>query len=419
MHIPALTTLVIVALMAHVDAKQFKPVQDPTKYTGSNSPYPIPKAIAPGWTECGEGCELIQVQLLSRHGTRNPKKKELVQMDTLQRHVTQLHPGTLYPEFQWLTQFRVPFDKLQDGQLVQKGRQDLAALAQRDRIRYSPHLDQPSANSISFKASSTKRAQESGKAYMGSLFGQGVQPQMITTQSKEQDIELRPFSQCPRVIRDKQSPNVVKLLNDSKLLYNDKIAKHISQRIFTSGSVWPTNLIKPAYQMCQYETAFQGFSGWCQLFSKWDLEKLEYKEDYKAWYTTGPGAPVNKHITCPLLTTMFTEMQQALNHQPSAKKFSLRFAHAQTVMAFVATLGLYDGILSESSSRKFKVNQITPFAANVRLEVWKKNQGVYIRAMINEVPVVLPGCKYEFCSFDAFLHAQQANVNCDFKQLCA
>jgi multiple inositol-polyphosphate phosphatase/2,3-bisphosphoglycerate 3-phosphatase len=69
--------------------------------------------------------------------------------------------------------------------------------------------------------------------------------------------------------------------------------------------------IELMYDMCRFEKAWEvnRFSTWCAVFSKQELKILEYLQDLKHFYYTGPGREINKKLGCPLLKDMFSHFR--------------------------------------------------------------------------------------------------------------
>jgi hypothetical protein len=116
---------------------------------------------------------------------------------------------------------------------------------------------------------------------------------------------------------------------------------------------------------------------------------------------------------------MFQDIKMAIERfqhdvWPSAH---LRFAHAETLVPFLSLLGIY------SDQSLWNISRISPFAANVWIEVYLIQEKVSlehvrIRFLHNETPVKLPVCAFEYCQYQELEHGYQDYFDCSFKKVC-
>jgi hypothetical protein len=84
--------------------------------------------------------------------------------------------------------------------------------------------------------------------------------------------------------------------------------------------------------------------------------------------------------------------------------------------------------LDEVSDRKYRSSEICPFAANAYFEIYKcasnenliekKEKSTLVQLVINEVPVIIPGCDGTYCEWSKFKELLGDNLDCDFKEIC-
>ena len=58
------------------------------------------------------------------------------------------------------------------------------------------------------------------------------------------------------------------------------------------------------YVTCNFDLAWRsgpGAGAWCDLFTKKQLEVMEYREDLDYYWVDGPGYPVTAAQSCPLI----------------------------------------------------------------------------------------------------------------------
>ncbi|CAO3563190.1 unnamed protein product [Mortierella alpina] len=199
--------------------------------------------------------------------------------------------------------------------------------------------------------------------------------------------------------------------------------------------------------------------------------KLEISSDLSKYYTYGPGVPFNRHLGCKLATSLLESMELALapdvDHSTGRKTSSgdedeeddevasklfrgqFKFGHSETIMFLSSFLGLYNkkGVRMTATmtpeqyeEREFKTSDLSPFAANMAFEVFRPKaaksrpkkwrlsnenespsppiQGK-VRMLVNEEPMILPGCETEFCDWTLFKSIlEKAGARCDFETCC-
>ena len=132
---------------------------------------------------------------------------------------------------------------------------------------------------------------------------------------------------------------------------------------------------------------------------------LKDKEWYGYWqtqnlrqYLTKSAAPVGNMlpvaIAWPLLSEFIQTTEQAINGQ-SDNRVDLRFAHAETVIPFVALMGIGKTDIQiaspDSVSIYWKDYEIAPMAANVQWVFYRdKNCQVWVKILLNEQEVTIP-----------------------------
>ncbi|KAF9557115.1 PHOsphatase [Mortierella alpina] len=197
--------------------------------------------------------------------------------------------------------------------------------------------------------------------------------------------------------------------------------------------------------------------------------KLEISSDLGKYYTFGPGVPFNRHLGCKLATSLLESIELALaqdaDNSPSRRtgdndedgegtlnpfRGHFKFGHSETIMFFSSFLGLYNkkGVRMTATmtpeqyeEREFKTSDFSPFAANMAFEVYKPKAAKSssrkwrlsdeketpppsvslgkVRMLVNEEPMILAGCRTEFCEWSMFKSIlEDAGARCDFETCC-
>ncbi|KAF9192867.1 PHOsphatase [Haplosporangium sp. Z 767] len=198
--------------------------------------------------------------------------------------------------------------------------------------------------------------------------------------------------------------------------------------------------------------------------------KLEISGDLDDYYTHGPGVPFNRHLGCKLATSLVDSIELALapedtelstrrrkddddDNAPRRLRGHFKFGHSETILFFSSFLGLYDqkgvpltGTMTSEQykQREFRTSVISPFAANMAFEVYrpkvedkKRKRRIHdsdesfepvkaktpkglVRLLVNEEPMIIPGCGSEyFCEWATLKRVlKRAGAGCDFEGCC-
>eukprot|EP01118_Nematostelium_gracile_P011683 TRINITY_DN4181_c0_g1_i4.p1 TRINITY_DN4181_c0_g1~~TRINITY_DN4181_c0_g1_i4.p1 ORF type:complete len:272 (-),score=80.52 TRINITY_DN4181_c0_g1_i4:21-836(-) len=166
---------------------------------------------------------------------------------------------------------------------------------------------------------------------------------------------------------------------------------------------------------------------WCSIFDYEQFKAFEYYQDLKEYWMQGYGIDINWKMSFQLLKEMIEIMDGILSQNTDylGQRAKMRFAHAETVVPFVALLGLFkdDHVWTAESpnhlieSRKWRSSKISPFAANLALVLYNCTDGPKVKVLHNEVEQQLPGCEL-YCPFEQFKGLYQQYLDQDFDALC-
>ncbi|CAG8463121.1 18576_t:CDS:2 [Acaulospora morrowiae] len=401
---------------------------DFTKHLSTKNLYPIESDTAPS-ADVPESCGLVQLHLVARHGARNPSIDDVKELDVL---------DTLFANVPIVKDWRNPFSQSQASLLTQRGEHELYLLGKRSRKRHPKFWGNITYNPnvIEFRSSERSRSGQSGIAYSLGLFeGYGklgesmLQPVYIHTTPASQDKELLTHHICPLWVNTiKYSPAFEKQKKIFLHTYLSKIAERLSNRFGMRPPLKPIH-VDYIYRACSYAVSYSGSTDtWCSLLEEDDFLKLEYFHDMEKYYTFSYGSPLNTKLACKLYTSLVKSVDTFLEGKSSLKSV-LKFAHAETIIFVTTMLGLYkdDYPLEadrfyQSKSREFRTSNIAPFASNVYFEIYnctnKYETTIYVQMLVNEKPVVIPGCGYTFCLWDRFKQLLGNNIDCDFDRIC-
>ncbi|KAF9169736.1 PHOsphatase [Mortierella sp. AD010] len=311
-----------------------------------------------------------------------------------------------------------------------------------------------------------------------------IQPVNIFTLPIGLDKELAVKYACPRWLENvKGSPKVVREQLLYKERFLPEIAERLSIMFSTKDGSSQVNIttkdVETIFGICGFEVAFHdNDQTWCQLLrqsahetEKSNFLKLEMSDDLNNYYSFGPGVPFNKHLGCGLGTSLSNAIEGALTLEPEHLSSNgksgddddddprhfrglFKFGHAETILFLSSFLGLYDqkGIPlrgdmtpEQYAQREFRASEISPFAANIAFEVFRpkprnlhhKKRIEYeekeqyfefgyhvpeglVRLLINEEPMIIPGCGSDyFCEWATLKKIfRRAGAGCNFDGCC-
>ncbi|GBB85824.1 hypothetical protein RclHR1_12270004 [Rhizophagus clarus] len=379
-------------------------------------------------------CELQQLYLVSRHGTRYPTDGDINRFIELEK----IFNNVTYAK-EW---YENPFPLLKQGLLALRGEKELYLMGKRSKKRYNKFWSKIlpyDPNIIKFQSTAVSRTAMSGFAYsLGLLNREGIlgidnsQSVYITSVPTSQDEKLAMHHACPRwaEIVDKNN----KILEAQQIEFNANYMTKISKRITESFDITPELLPEHAdsiYRACAFAIAIFGKTNtWCSLLDKNEILELEYYNDILNYYSFSYGSELNKKLGCSLISNIIKNIEDYLNGN-STLKADLNFAHAETLRFLATTLGLFEdktpltvkSLPEKILKRKFRDSTQFYFASNIYFEVYtcsERNERttISIRTLVNEKPVIIPGCDSKYCELSKFKELLGDKLNCNFKKIC-
>ncbi|KAF9186545.1 PHOsphatase [Haplosporangium sp. Z 767] len=442
---------------------------------GTKSPYPHEDRPTGQLRDTPKGYELAQVHVVCRHGTRYPGDDDSEELKELSKKLSK----TTVPGFEWIRKWSTDawYPPLKGDLLAPRGDADLYEIGLRFGKRYESFLNlHPyDANTFEFRSSSRTRSSQSASAFSLGLFKNHLvrepsrlgkknrlrappaQPVGVYTIPEGMDQEMAVKYSCP-VWQDKvdDQPQVLlqaKLYEESFL---PALAKNLSTIFGVDVTTDDTSLL---YKMCGFEVSlYDDVSTWCQLLLQTEnggqrkgngkdelaldnFVKFEILSDLEDYYTYGLGVPFNGFLGCKLGTSLLNSVELALTKDITAEgdgeeffRGHFKFGHSETVMFLSSFLGLYDQdgtaltadmTAEQLAKREFRSSLFSQFASNIAFEVFRAKESSssepkgLIRLLVNEKPVLIPGCNTMFCEWSDFKTViTKAGAGCDFESCC-
>lgn len=258
----------------------------------------------------------------------------------------------------------------QDQFLVEQGWLELKSVAANFQGLYPNLLNgHYEPEKYYFRHTKTQRTKASFQAFAEGLFGtKGYQNITIPIPS-DNDTVLKAYDLCPAWAEQSegkkdqnseyqkfiQSPIYQKLISDVSLKLGFKSALSAKQ-------------IDTIWDICRYEQAWdlKGYSAWCAVFTKPQIDLLEYLEDIKYYYKQGYGYELNSNVGCFTIQDMLTHLQSETHPDMVAY-----FGHSTTVQLFLTAFGIAKDKepvnaknFEKMKDRSWKTSKVGPFAAN-------------------------------------------------------
>ncbi|KAL4127799.1 hypothetical protein PRIC2_006798 [Phytophthora ramorum] len=351
--------------------------------------------------------ELIQTQIVARHGIRYPTGGNIQDINAL---LERLQPfGRLLPE--WVVNYTLPYNMSVKGELAVAGEKELRKLGRRSLAR-SGHEAPVTYEKEMYRVAHThvSRTRDSAIAFAGEFFANAKEVKYIEY-PKDKDTLLRFFDQCARYQREvKQNITAQEQMNDfrksSRMAEN---AKWLKRALGLEGENidFSAKDLTAVQSACAFDIAlYHHKHQWCSLLSKDLLQSVEYLDDLKEFYWIGGGYKINYEMAAVLLREIFDTMLARIQDDTSLIG-NFFFAHAETTLPLMTLLGYGDrsllfanASLSDIASRGFRSSILSPFAANVEFRLFKRtsNDGeYYVQILVNEKEDIIPGCGRVFC----------------------
>ncbi|KAJ1805338.1 hypothetical protein LPJ56_006557 [Coemansia sp. RSA 2599] len=327
-----------------------------------------------------------------------------------------------------------------DGILAPSGEREISGIASRMAKRHGEfigHLVEKRQNGLRLFSSEWQRSQESARVFREVVDPDNRTPPVVVVPAINDTTMAIRFA-CPRwnQAREQGAQDIARETEAFDAIHGQRIQMQVSHRLaLVAKRAISLSLeeISNIYTLCGYDMSLFDEAGhWCSLLDTHTLSLLELRSDIKYSRVYGPYGPsLNRRMACALFTQIGREIERALADPENAVS-TFRFAHAETVM-FISTLlelesALGNGRLAiagnmtqeQAQARGFKTSRLAPFSANIGIEIYRDqdSQAVF-SLLLNEAPVLLPGCKDALCPVDVLRSNLAGKIGCDFEKECA
>ncbi|KAE9009624.1 hypothetical protein PF005_g10025 [Phytophthora fragariae] len=223
--------------------------------------------------------ELLQIQQVSRHGSRFPTDNTMREIAELVYRL-QANYSSVLP--QWLQEYSLPYNLTVAGVLSSTGVDELAAYGKRTRTSVGSAI--PTAyNEKQFVLAHTFKARK--------------------------DPFIRFYDICDRYLSEvKHYPNAsaeLKAYGQSSQM-NASLAHLKTQLNLPDSADLSVVDVRAAFAACAFDIMVYGVTNqWCSLMDQTFLNRLDYAEDLEAFYEQGAGYKINYEMAAVLLQVDF------------------------------------------------------------------------------------------------------------------
>ncbi|KAI9350560.1 histidine phosphatase superfamily [Zopfochytrium polystomum] len=328
------------------------------------------------------------------------------------------------------------------GLLTAQGVADHAGLARRLSASYSPLL--ADVATTSWQATNVSRALASGDSFADALYsgnpalGAAAKAAMrAAVVPATLDADLRPFDACAAYVNASAAAKAATPTLDASLAakFFPTVAARLTAALgLTGAGALTADDVLALFSLCAFDNTLRGggdaAGSVCGVFTDAELALYDLQQDLGSDVTLGYGLGLNAVLGCSLVSTFFSHMDAAVAAATgaggtggcgaAAKTAVLRFAHEETVMPVVTLLGLFGGAALGYDAGAATIDAVVAAAAGRPLRVAmvlvaRRRRGG-VRVLVNEVPVVVPGCAAELCGLEELrgVLTAQGKLGCDF-----
>eukprot|EP00455_Lapot_gusevi_P034397 TRINITY_DN3790_c0_g3_i1.p1 TRINITY_DN3790_c0_g3~~TRINITY_DN3790_c0_g3_i1.p1 ORF type:complete len:546 (+),score=79.24 TRINITY_DN3790_c0_g3_i1:86-1723(+) len=419
---------------------------DVRSHLGTFTPY-SPQFDASTYQPPPQGCELAQINMVARHGSRNPTRGVSADINALQTKIQAIGKflAPSQPQLSaWMTTWVNPFASPNmgvPGDLVEQGEAEHYQHAKRELDRHSSFFAnlKYTPDSVLLRSTNISRTGVSLSSFAYGLFEEKgdlgaskFAPVFATTMPSDQDPLLRFFDMCP-AYDDYSDPDQGTGIPDQQVsafdsAYISRVASALNTRLKLSSELaFSVDDANSLWEGCAFEASLLNRTQYlCSLLLKEEVELFNIREDIEKYYLLGYGNDLNWQMATLLLADVFQSMERVAGNsklstdptipsnlnvegkkmtRSAAKRtlrlsnlykshapeiLNLRFAHAETVGPLLALLQLFhDDALNAQLplptllSRQWKSYQLLPFGANSVFYLYKCPSSTYLTSFFH------------------------------------
>lgn len=393
-----------------------------------------------------EGCTPLLLLLVMRHTTRYPGKKDInkfrtrlpeIRGDILNTSRTK-SARLCKDHIDLLKKWKYTWNESDEYQVTISGIKDTAKIASRLQKMFPSLLrDRFEEDWYSVTATSKVRTQDTAKAFLKEILKSKDFKKFKKRGYLQLNDSLLGFdSICEDSLKNqgvdkKESKEEKAFLSGPQVT---KMVEAISERIGVNVSAGDVKLMA---KVCSFEVALYGWSPFCYLFDREDLDLFEYADDLDDYEKDVYGNERSVAMGCVLVEEILDKIREKVKeritggHRTHRRlRSALYFTHAPVIKSLIAKFGLgrtepplsADNYCHYKYCRPWRSSHMVPFTANIALVLFEcGRQSFYVLPLLNEKVLRLPGCRDEFCSVGDFLRTRAAlsSRSCELTKICS
>ncbi|RZF39725.1 hypothetical protein LSTR_LSTR011134 [Laodelphax striatellus] len=179
--------------------------------------------------------------------------------------------------------------------------------------------------------------------------------------------------------------------------------------------------VKLILKYCTAEGVWDGgYSPWCQIFSKEELEILDHADDIRKYYRHGYASEINYRQACPLVKDLINFLGDDSQETPQSQ---FLFSHSGSILKFITAMGLFrdETHLTKNNllKRRWRGSYIDAFGSNFASVLYKCKDGVNkALTFYQERPVMIKNCDSLLCPLKVLQDNYKDYIKCDFDRIC-
>ncbi|RIB23541.1 histidine phosphatase superfamily [Gigaspora rosea] len=378
-------------------------------------------------------CELKQLHLLTRHGSRYPDIPNTLAFDRLAKIFANVSVAK-----NW---YKNPFPLERNYQLIPRGEIEPYYDGKQSFLRYNQFwknykkiTGRYDPEVVKFQAGAYSRCGASGMAFSEGLFnGDGPldtcknQPVYVWNIPANEDNIIEMYNNC--LLANETVINNNPEFDEQNYIFGNNTLKPIADRMTNDYGIYPPldpNVVPSIYDACEFWVLFFNRTDtWCSLLSEDDIIKLAYRVDMIGYYKYSYGNPLNEQIGCVYYTQLVNSVESYLNGS-SIMVADLKNGHAHTMVSVLTTLGAAKNpypltanlTLSQIKQLKYTAGKSIYWSSTMYFEIYTCSDSPKVRLVLNFEPLLIPGCESEYCKWSTFKKILGDKIGCDFNKLC-
>ncbi|CAK1604303.1 unnamed protein product [Parnassius mnemosyne] len=344
------------------------------KYISSKTPYQFVRGDIRDSIVKLKGCEPISIWGLFRHGKRYPSKSyggkmedALAIRDYIISSYEKGRSSLCAQDIENLKNWVIDKKMFSEPRsLTTEGYEEMLGIGKRFKQAFPALLESLEKGSNTIRPAFGIWIENSAKAFVKGLGSNNVHIEKALSDS---DV-MAPYLTCGKYQMDVlHNQNVFSEAEKYKFNPDYLAAKDRIQRRSGIDYILTDTNVTALYDLCRHtwSGSENKLSPWCALFTKDDLQILEYIEDLKAYYKSGYGAPKSEVFGNIPLGDLFNNFRRTKDG--GKKKITAYFTHATMLEMVYTSLGLFKDSKPLSSAnrereRKWRSSFMAAFGVN-------------------------------------------------------